>query len=266
MRLTIKLISVLTLLAIGLVGLHGYLTVQREVELFEAEMRANHHRLATAMEEMVVQIWRVTGQGEALELITRLEGNEHRVRIRWVWMDVESTKPYGPRATTDQLAIVTTTNREASVFKTSVDGPGELLTYYPIDIGTERSGALELSESLQRRDAYTRATSVRTLWLMLGLMIVSALIIGLIGVRMVGRPLQALTAKARRVGAGDLSGPVHLTSRDELSELADAINALEVRVREAVPVARVIFVEPDVFIRSGENAPPTDAIVIKASD
>ena len=52
----------------------------------------------------------------------------------------------------------------------------------------------------------------------------------------------------------------------KLTELSDAINALEARVRAAVPVARVIFIEPDVYVRRGENAPPTDAIVIKASD
>ncbi len=52
----------------------------------------------------------------------------------------------------------------------------------------------------------------------------------------------------------------------KLTEVADAINALEARVRKAVPVARVIFIEPDVYVRSGHNAPSTDAIVIKASD
>ena len=52
----------------------------------------------------------------------------------------------------------------------------------------------------------------------------------------------------------------------KLAALADAINALEARVREAVPIARVIFIEPDVFVRSGKDAPPTDAIVIRSSD
>ncbi len=233
MRLTIKLISVLTLLAVGLVALHGYLTVQREVDLFEAEMRADHHRLATAMEVLVVQIWRLTSQSEALERIKRLEAGEQRVRIRWVWLDAETTERFGPRVTADQLQIVRTTRGEVSFHKSAINGPGELLTYYRIDIGAERTGALELSESLRRRDDYTRSTMMRTLWLMLGLIIVSALIIGLVGVRMIGRPLQALAQKARRVGLGDLNGPIHLRGRDELSELADAFNEMCERLDEA---------------------------------
>ena len=52
----------------------------------------------------------------------------------------------------------------------------------------------------------------------------------------------------------------------KLTEVADLINALEARVREAVPVARVIYIEPDVYHPRAEENPPTDAIVIKSSD
>ncbi len=226
MRLTLKLVSVLTVLAIVLVGINGYLTVQREVDLFEAEMRANHHRLATAMEEMVVHVWRATGQGQTLELITRLEEGQQSVRIRWVWLDGRQGEAYRPRVSGSQLARVTAARREVSIFNEGGQDSPELLTYYPIQLGSDRFGALELSESLERRDAYTRDTLVRTLGLMLGLILLSVLIIGLIGVRMVGRPLEALTAKARRVGWGDTSGPIHLAGRDELTELGEALNEM----------------------------------------
>jgi cation diffusion facilitator family transporter len=51
-----------------------------------------------------------------------------------------------------------------------------------------------------------------------------------------------------------------------LSDVADSINALEVAIRAAVPAARVIYIEPDVYIRPSDGNPPTDAIVIKAAD
>ncbi|GAB2981493.1 cation diffusion facilitator family transporter [Frigoribacterium salinisoli] len=51
-----------------------------------------------------------------------------------------------------------------------------------------------------------------------------------------------------------------------LREVAAGIDAVELRVRRAVPLARVIYVEPDVWVRPGRVDPPTDAIVIRAAD
>jgi cation diffusion facilitator family transporter len=48
-----------------------------------------------------------------------------------------------------------------------------------------------------------------------------------------------------------------------LADVAAAINSVERRIREAVPAARVIYIEPDVWIDPNEHAPATDTIVIK---
>lgn len=48
-----------------------------------------------------------------------------------------------------------------------------------------------------------------------------------------------------------------------LSEVAAAIDVVERRIRAAVPAARVIYIEPDVWIDPNEKHPATDAIVIK---
>lgn len=48
-------------------------------------------------------------------------------------------------------------------------------------------------------------------------------------------------------------------------EIAAAIDAIEADVRAAVPAARVIYLEPDIYVQRDE-APPTDAIVIKSAD
>lgn len=63
-----------------------------------------------------------------------------------------------------------------------------------------------------------------------------------------------------------VAAKVAFSPKKKLAEVAGAINALEVRVREAVPVARVIYIEPDIYHPPGEGSPSTDAIVIKASD
>lgn len=52
----------------------------------------------------------------------------------------------------------------------------------------------------------------------------------------------------------------------KLADVAASINALEVSIREAVPVARVIYIEPDVYVQPGDGHPTTDAIVIRGAD
>lgn len=48
-----------------------------------------------------------------------------------------------------------------------------------------------------------------------------------------------------------------------LAEVAAAIDTIESRIREAVPVARVIYIEPDVWVDPNAQHPATDTIVIK---
>lgn len=48
------------------------------------------------------------------------------------------------------------------------------------------------------------------------------------------------------------------------TEVASVINDVERSVREAVPLARVIYIEPDIYAKTGNAA--TDAIVIKGAD
>ncbi|GAA1507786.1 cation diffusion facilitator family transporter [Agromyces terreus] len=48
-----------------------------------------------------------------------------------------------------------------------------------------------------------------------------------------------------------------------LLHVAAATNVIEQRIRAAVPAARVIYIEPDVYVDPNLTAPPTDAIVIK---
>lgn len=49
------------------------------------------------------------------------------------------------------------------------------------------------------------------------------------------------------------------------AEVAAAIDAIESDVRAAVPYARAIYLEPDIYVPRDEN-PSTDAIVIKSAD
>ena len=63
-----------------------------------------------------------------------------------------------------------------------------------------------------------------------------------------------------------VAAKVAFSPKKKLTEVAAAINALEIKIRAAVPVARVIYIEPDIYRHPGKANPPTDMFVIKGSD
>ncbi|TFC96183.1 MULTISPECIES: cation diffusion facilitator family transporter [Cryobacterium] len=53
---------------------------------------------------------------------------------------------------------------------------------------------------------------------------------------------------------------------NRFADVAAGIDTVEARIREAVPSARVIYLEPDLYVDPNRRQPPTDAIVIKGSE
>jgi cation diffusion facilitator family transporter len=63
-----------------------------------------------------------------------------------------------------------------------------------------------------------------------------------------------------------VAAKIAFSGKMKLADVATAINALEARVRAVVPIARVIYIEPDVYVAPGAGNPSTEAIIIKAAD
>jgi cation diffusion facilitator family transporter len=63
-----------------------------------------------------------------------------------------------------------------------------------------------------------------------------------------------------------LGAKIALAPEAELRDVAETIDLVEANVRAAVPLARVIYIEPDVYMPPVQQAPNTEAIVVKSSD
>ncbi|WP_226531900.1 cation diffusion facilitator family transporter [Microbacterium paraoxydans] len=63
-----------------------------------------------------------------------------------------------------------------------------------------------------------------------------------------------------------VAAKIALNADKPLREAADDINAIEARIRDAVPVARIVYIEPDVYRPSIDPEPSTDVFVLKSSD
>ncbi|MDF2444400.1 MAG: hypothetical protein JWR01_2603 [Subtercola sp.] len=63
-----------------------------------------------------------------------------------------------------------------------------------------------------------------------------------------------------------VAAKVAMPASARLEDVAAAIDSVEARIRAAVPIARIIYIEPDVYVAPVDPATPTEAIVIRASD
>ncbi len=92
---------------------------------------------------------------------------------------------------------------------------------------------LEVSQSLERMHAQIRDGVTAIIWQSLLLLCLAAVCVLLLGAVFVARPVGQLIDFARRVGEGDLTQRLSLRGRDELAELAQALNTMCERLAEA---------------------------------
>jgi cation diffusion facilitator family transporter len=59
---------------------------------------------------------------------------------------------------------------------------------------------------------------------------------------------------------------IAFSAKKKLADVATAIDAVEASIREVVPIARVIYLEPDVYRPAGDGTTLTESIVIKSAD
>ncbi len=215
MKLTAKLVTVFLGIAIVLLAIDGYLSYRREAALFEDDIRRDAEILSKALLRVVEDVWQTDGFERVQELIADLNRQQH-IHTRWLWLDA------APLELADRLADGAGT---VSFFDRSGPPPGRYVTYCPAQLGGRR-GALEIAESLDERAAHAQTSFRSSVFLAAALAGLCGLLFIPLGIRLVGRPLHRLAEKARAVGAGHLSDPVELAGRDELAELAGAINQM----------------------------------------
>jgi two-component system NtrC family sensor kinase len=225
MRLLIKITGAVLLGLIVLLVIDGLISIQRDVELYDRDMASDELLLGRTMKALVATAWETSGSGRALELISEANRNEPSIELRWVWLDAPPGDPYAPKLPPDKLTKLAE-KQEFSYKQTGKWNVGFRYTYVIVLVEGTRVGALELSEPLTALRDYAYRTLYRTTVLTAGMLLLTSIIIWLLGLRYVGRPLDLLVEKTRRVGAGDFSGDLALPGKAELSNLATALNEM----------------------------------------
>jgi signal transduction histidine kinase len=216
-----------------IIAIDGYLSIVREVDLFQANMRSNALMLGNVTEEMFTEIWITEGKARALGLVNDINQAEHKIHLSFIDEPQFDTLRGNLTDNASRLDSVRE-GAKVSITTQNADGTESLLTFIPINSnnGTFR-GALLLTESYDDLTAYTRETLIRVLILSGALVLAGTAMIWTLGRRFVGEPLEHLMERTRQIGRGDFSRVHPLPGHNELTRLSESFNVMCSNLEEA---------------------------------
>jgi two-component system NtrC family sensor kinase len=234
MRLARRLILALVV-GIALVMIaNAYLRLKAESQAMDADSVRDLRMLGRGLGTAVEVLWRGEGEERARRFVRDVNQVRDEVEIRWISLEDLEAREILSRLEPKQRSAFFDLGREVHFERDDEHGDPRRYSYTPIIVGNGRPvAAVEISESRAAEDEFLRSSQRIVLATAIGVVIVCSLIAIAVGVWFVGRPMRLLADKARRVGTGDLSGPLVLRQNDEIGELATEINAMCDRLAEA---------------------------------
>ena len=224
MKLARKLIVALCIAIFAVMAFQAWLRVRSQERFFAADSTRDLRATARAIASGTEAVWRYDGEGRAQRFVKDVNLLREEIELRWVWIDEEGIAEDGVDFAPGDLATLRA-GQEVTIVRDTDDGPTRFL-YWPLPLGDVRPAALEISESLDPEKAFIRTSQWTIVLTALGAALICSILTIALGMWFVGRPMLLLSEKARRVGAGDLSGPLRLGQRDEIGQLASEINAM----------------------------------------
>jgi two-component system NtrC family sensor kinase len=215
MRLTVKLGLATALSITTVAGFFAVDRVNRELAMLEEDTRRDHRTFGRALALAAQVVAQRHGFDEAKKVVAATNAMEAGILIEFV----EGSHPRIRQPAVSPLTLLASHKLPDQV------------SIIPANLGA--LGYLRLQESRDAQARYVIETIQRALRSTLLLIALSLAITFYLGWQLLGHPLQKLVEKVRRVGGGDLDGPLSLLPNDEMSVLAREINAMCDRLREA---------------------------------
>jgi two-component system NtrC family sensor kinase len=203
-KLARKLIGAILLGMVLVLSASAYLQVRRELTAFAADMRRDHALVARSLSSALLSAWKDEHRPDAVRAVAE-SATDDRVKVRWL----------------DAREVAQDGNDDWRVSRFPVESDG-------VTIGT-----LEVSETRDEELAYVRKSLVQTVLSTAVLAVVALGMIIWLTLWFVGRPIRMLRDKMKRIGEGDLGGPLRLPQHDEIGELAQDTNVMCERLSEA---------------------------------
>lgn len=219
MRITTKLtIATMTVICLVLI-MDAFLSVERELDLFEDDMVRDGIAVASTIAS-TVRANPLQDPEVAVKGLRDVDALGHHLSIRWIWAD---------RLASEDLEASSLHRLEDGLpvgrIRSEGQPSGSAVAYAPVR-AKGRLGAIEVVESLEDRDRYVRASIIRSAVVVFSVMAAAFMASVVTGRWLVGRPVEALVAKAREVGRGEWLEPVRIDRRDELGMLARELDLM----------------------------------------
>lgn len=231
MRLATKIIASSLAVIVILTAVAGYFSVRTKYQEFELAQRKLAQATATTIRQELTRAWQAEGlSGVVRFLESASSASNGALQIRWVWLDERALPQERPLVPLGDNSIPF--GETFSLVAHDTSGQRSLFTYVPIPLASNRPGALEFAESLAPLEQRMWRDALLTLGLIGLLALVSIAAAYVTGINWVARPLGELIAKTERIGRGDFSTPLELASRDELGQLARALNEMSARLEQ----------------------------------
>jgi two-component system NtrC family sensor kinase len=234
MKLAAKLTAFILAAILLVFFVRGYQSARRQMRAAEFRARENSLLVGRALRPALVQIWGQEGSALALEMLAYAADRVRRTQqfeLRLVRLPTTNGLGVLPLVNLEKLAGLA--GEDERNFVETVAGNETLLTYLPVTVKGQLVGALEVAGPLTERDNEFREEIMQIVARTALAALAAFLAVAIAGYHFVGRPMRRLVAKARRIGAGDLTGPLAIRQNDEVGELAREINQMCERLAAA---------------------------------
>lgn len=231
MKLALKVVLASVLGTLAVLAMFGWFRVEREVALFDSDMRKDHGLIAATLAVSIANTWPSLDPDRVIDLIRRADTERPGLQLAWIHPDGRSSAgpPVFPKSPVSKLVKMEQIVREDP----SAPDRHYLVTRVPVRANGQVLGAIGIAEATVIRDNYIRSTVRNSVLATIAMIATSGIGVLVLGVWLVGRPLRLLANKAKRVGQGDLSGALDLRQNDEIGELAHEVNSMCERLAEA---------------------------------
>lgn len=239
MGLTLRLLLILTLPAILVVGVHGFLRVRQERAQLVEEDQRNMALTARAIQIAVENALRDRQISDVRRLLAEMVEQQEQIdRIRLFDRALAPTLaasalPFDEGLPAAVLGRVVATGAPEGVYRRVGD---RSFLFYAVPLRDRRGrvqGALEIVHQAAGIDARL-AAAANDVWLRLGILLLVMVVPSAVAVqRQILRPLGRLAAGLQRLGRGEPGAPLPVARRDELGRLAEAFNAMAAQLEAA---------------------------------
>jgi signal transduction histidine kinase len=215
MRLATKLVSLFMLLLLGVVAVDALFSIRSLGSNLRSDEQEELEHFVLTLRAFAIDC------ASPVEVVRMANSPDGIFSVRWVWFDAQAGAAERPRAA---ITAAHFTAADDVVFPEESPVPDGMLCYVSMTTAG-RVGGFEV-EAPRMIDDVQMSETVRAFRVAGVMLALSALAAFFMGQRLVATPLHQLVEKTRRIGRGDLSGPVSIRGGDELHDLGEALNSM----------------------------------------